>query len=580
VTQLEQVISVDGREQIVESLVRHYVDHMYWSIRDLVRSKKRLPSEERLRHSASLLQTASPAQVGLTAAWLDVLEVLKRAGLTTFERFEVLVEVLRGDFAGGVVPGPGLVAHAVSGLSADEVRPVVESLDESPVRSNPLYAVMCALPMIRAGEPPPESIYRASLFRAPPDVVREVLLALEPDRREQVLLGDMKTNSSNMARVVLEALSFQLDLIDTQKLKEAMARLRKTSLGYPDIEDLHSILDAGGPTLDEDELSPFVRESVDWWLQMQADARRAAGVGAMAEHGARQRLDIAGAVELENLEAWASASDERRELIARSVLEAIGSKTFKFTGLETYSDLPIAVYVHRRKKVKLSLIPGGTFARGLSEAEERKIREQASAAGIADTPEEFGQFIDQIPHMRPVRKVRVGPMLVGQGPEMELDPSELDDWLERGPWRLPTEAEWEYVARAGQDGQLTFRGDDLPLEAWFLDTCDLGEKAANRFGLWGFGLKPEVCADRFVPSYEATPLDGSPVCGKGPRVARGGAAEIYPWQGCGEWHLLLTAMRTSQQGWEHTLVARPVIGLRPLPRRPWVTPNLTPFPCA
>ncbi|MEV4386168.1 hypothetical protein AB0J68_10760 [Micromonospora sp. NPDC049580] len=34
-----------------------------------------------------------------------------------------------------------------------------------------------------------------------------------------------------------------------------------------------------------------------------------------------------------------------------------------------------------------------------------------------------------------------------------------------------------------------------------------------------------------------------PRTGDGPRTVRGGAADLYPWQGCDEWLLLLSATR-------------------------------------
>ena len=163
--------------------------------------------------------------------------------------------------------------------------------------------------------------------------------------------------------------------------------------------------------------------------------------------------------------------------------------------------------------------------------------------------------------MRPVRNVRVGPLLMGQGPGMELEPSRVGAWISRGPFRLPSESEWEHAARGGHAAQLTWRGNQLPRSKWFKETQKLGDKAANRFGLWGFGLQSEICADRWRPTYEGAPAGGSPVTGPGPRTVRGGAAMLYPWQSCGEWQLLLTAMRTSQEGWD-TLAARPTIGLK------------------
>jgi hypothetical protein len=37
---------------------------------------------------------------------------------------------------------------------------------------------------------------------------------------------------------------------------------------------------------------------------------------------------------------------------------------------------------------------------------------------------------------------------------------------------------------------------------------------------------------------------------------------LYPWQACGEWHLLCSAVRTPEDAWEFEISARPVIGIR------------------
>ncbi len=59
------------------------------------------------------------------------------------------------------------------------------------------------------------------------------------------------------------------------------------------------------------------------------------------------------------------------------------------------------------------------------------------------------------------------------------------------PYRLPTEAEWEYAARAGSTASYAF-GDDvteLDQHAWYIDnaaekTHPVGQKLPNRFGLY------------------------------------------------------------------------------------------------
>jgi formylglycine-generating enzyme required for sulfatase activity len=110
-------------------------------------------------------------------------------------------------------------------------------------------------------------------------------------------------------------------------------------------------------------------------------------------------------------------------------------------------------------------------------------------------------------------------------------------------FRLPSEAEWEYAARAGTT-TLTYRGDLVPNERDLIAVFDDDAATArdeNQFGLSGIGSAQEVCADAYVSGYAGSPTDGSRRAGDNPRVQRGGAIWISPWQGCGEWLAMLSA---------------------------------------
>jgi formylglycine-generating enzyme required for sulfatase activity len=229
--------------------------------------------------------------------------------------------------------------------------------------------------------------------------------------------------------------------------------------------------------------------------------------------------------------------------------------------------------VHAPSGVVFRVIPGGVFSMGFSEAELATLG--SPAAREADTSNELSYLDGNAPGAMPAHEVCVRPFLLAAAPatgrQLEalglepealdaegepvdrlfsgpdrvtyVDPSEVPTLLDESPLRLPSEAEWEHACRAGTTTPF-FWGDARP---------DRPTALANPLGLVELGNHPELCADFWHSNYQSAPVDGRAWVddpwlkeGREPRlVSRGGAAGCYPWQECGEWMLLLSAMRGS-----------------------------------
>ena len=134
----------------------------------------------------------------------------------------------------------------------------------------------------------------------------------------------------------------------------------------------------------------------------------------------------------------------------------------------------------------------------------------------------------------------------GQRPVINVswqDAQQFVSWLSKRTgklYRLLTEAEWEYAARAGSPAHYSW-GDDMGRgnancndcgSRWDnKQTAPVGSFDANPFGLYDmYGNVWEWVQDCYKPNYDETPLDGSPVtienCGI--HIVRGGSWNNAP----------------------------------------------------
>jgi len=128
-------------------------------------------------------------------------------------------------------------------------------------------------------------------------------------------------------------------------------------------------------------------------------------------------------------------------------------------------------------------------------------------------------------------------------------------------YRLPSEAEWEYAARAGSNSNWSF-GDDvntLSEYAWYSinsndRTQPVGGKKPNAFGMFDVhGNVLEWTEDCWSYSYSGAPKDGSALTSGlcSGRVMRGGSWLIYPED-----------LRSAFRKWNSTEYRKSFVGVR------------------
>jgi formylglycine-generating enzyme required for sulfatase activity len=130
-------------------------------------------------------------------------------------------------------------------------------------------------------------------------------------------------------------------------------------------------------------------------------------------------------------------------------------------------------------------------------------------------------------------------------------------------YRLPTEAEWEYAARAGTETDYWWGNEIGKNRAncyssgskWSnKSTSPVGSFEANPFGLYDtVGNGWEWCVDNWHENYEGAPSDGRIWKGgnESRRVLRGGSWLNYP-----------TSARAAYRNWNDRIVRYNSVGFR------------------
>ncbi len=521
------------------------------------------PSDASLRAAMLIFDEPSPAMLADAATWLEIVDELARAGLTS----EMILRVaLRATAKKYTIRPPGAAILAplfAIDAGVELARTLCEELIAPGVEPSHTLrgaGVVALARLARAGafDPRFEPVFafNAALLA----VVRDLLAALPSERRAALVLAHATpvANDPNNAAYVLDRLLAVRDLADSPALVAARAAALDAAATNAKHAALAAEVAAGTPRVVPARPTPRAQAALEYLLEEREAKRRAASIGMLAEEAWTRSISV-DAPELRSMSAWTAAGETRQREVGAAVAVAVGGGC-KVTG--SVGDLRIAVF--ELDGLPYCLVPGGTVEMGFSPEEESAVRAAAAAAaGCVNHYELYESLLEGLGKLRPLTLVHIGPMLAAQEPREPLPPAALAAELETSKWRYPSEAEWEYLARGGVARELTYVGPDVPDDPqWLPNTGRQGVELANDFGMWGFGFEPELCADVWYPSHEGASPDGSPRRGPGPRVVRGGASQLYPFQATGEWHLLLSAMRTSQKTWEFVQSARFVIGIK------------------
>ena len=205
--------------------------------------------------------------------------------------------------------------------------------------------------------------------------------------------------------------------------------------------------------------------------------------------------------------------------------------------------------------VQMILLPGGTFTMGQKDSEVDEAPHAVTAGSFAIdkfevTQQEYEQVMGSNPSKvkspkNPVEQVRWSDAVryCNERSRREgLEPAyDLKTWacrFEANGYRLPTEAEWEYAARAGATTAYSFAETDADLQryAWFKTNSGgkprpVGQRKPNAWGLYDMhGNVWEWCNDFYKVDYYAAAPAQDP---KGPdsgdkKVLRGGCWNSTP----------------------------------------------------
>jgi formylglycine-generating enzyme required for sulfatase activity len=178
------------------------------------------------------------------------------------------------------------------------------------------------------------------------------------------------------------------------------------------------------------------------------------------------------------------------------------------------------------------------------DADASLVRDEQPAHRVSLSAFQIGRYEVTQQQWLQLMGTRPGPAAYWRHPDWQRLPVVSISWLDtqnfitrlnrlqsQYTYRLPTEAEWEYVARAGSTGLRPFPAENLTDHAWVLSNSGdvphpVGQKPANAFGVYDmFGNAWEWVQDWYQPDAYSHHTPQNPVgpAGGRLRVRRGGS---------------------------------------------------------
>ncbi len=200
-------------------------------------------------------------------------------------------------------------------------------------------------------------------------------------------------------------------------------------------------------------------------------------------------------------------------------------------------------------------IPAGSFLMGRSRGDDEAETDEQPAHTVhlegfwldrtEVTNAEYRRCVEAGRCTPPHKTKRYDDLAYADHPVLWVDWYQARAYASWAGKRLPSEAEWEYAARAGADTRYPWGADWLPdrvnafgtkgADQW-MGSAPVGSFPANRWGVLGMiGNAREWILDVYHPSYRDAPRDGRPwvqITGSGDeepdRVLRGGSYLDFP----------------------------------------------------